>query len=210
MREILTPWAWLLACKDLETSGTCLELLSRLRTAYAEPHRAYHTWAHIEEGLLVLRDLLPSAQRPGELLMAWFFHDAIYDPRAQDNEELSAAWAQEELRSSGVGPAAARRVADLVLATRHARAEALPCADAALLLDADLAILGAPPERYAQFEAQIRQEYAWVSQEAYCQGRRAVLLGFAARVPLYHSALMAGRQAQARRNLEAAAAGLVA
>lgn len=185
-----------------------LDLLARLRDTYAEPHRADHNWVHIEEGLLVLKDLLPSAQHPGVLLMAWFFHDAVYDPRAKDNEELSAAWAQEELRSRGVAPAAARRVADLVLATRHSAQAALLCADAALLLDADLAVLGASPERYAEFEAQIRQEYAWVPQEAYRQGRRALLLAFAGRSVLYRSALMAGREAQARRNLEAAAAAL--
>lgn len=74
-----------------------------------------------------------------------------------------------------------------------------------MLLDIDLAILAAPPARFAEYDAQIRREYAFVDDARYLAARRAVLTGFLARPRLYHSDVLHERfEARARANLAAA------
>src|SRR5262249_59491880 len=73
-----------------------------------------------------------------------------------------------------------------------------------VLLDADLAILGATPEEYAAYARAIRGEYAWVPDDGYCRGRRAVLEAFLQRPRVFSTARLAElREAAARSNLRA-------
>ncbi|MEZ4661042.1 MAG: hypothetical protein R2911_26115 [Caldilineaceae bacterium] len=116
--------------------------------------------------------------------MALWLHGAIYDARRGDNEERSAEWAQRAIIDAGLGDELAVRVADLILLTRHDAPP--PAHDSALLLDIDLAILGAEPVRFAEYEAQIRQEYAWVPWPEYREKRVAVLQSFLERPSIYH------------------------
>ena len=55
------------------------------------------------------------------------------------------------------------------------------------LLDIDLAILASPPERFAEYEQQIQQEYAWVDTEIYKVKRAEVLQHFYQMQPLYQT-----------------------
>lgn len=129
----------------------------------------------------------------------------MYDVQGHDNEIRSADWARDALNAAGVEPAAAQRVHDLVMATCH---DALPVGiDATLLVDIDLAILGAPPARFAEYEAQIRAEYAHVPPAVFEPRRRCILTRFLAREPLYQTPGMRERcEAQARLNLQQAIA----
>ena len=74
--------------------------------------------------------------------------------------------------------------------------------DGLLLLDADLAILGAEPETYARYARRIRAEYAWVTDEVYRAGRLTVLRQFLARQHIYHTAQYQRLESQVRLNLE--------
>src|SRR5690606_40434769 len=115
--------------------------------------------------------------------MALWFHDAIYDTRVDDNEAKSAAWAADELRQAGVGPKRISRVVDMILATRH---EALPQGrDQQLLVDIDLAILGADMPRFEEYESQVREDYSWGPDAIFLDKRREELSGLLARNPLY-------------------------
>jgi predicted metal-dependent HD superfamily phosphohydrolase len=135
-------------------------LQTALLARYAEPHRAYHSRRHLDECLALFREFAHLAERPAEIEIALWFHDAIYDVHRHDNEALSADWARTAMLEAGAPADAAERVAALVLATRHSVAPATP--DERLLVDIDLAILGAAPARFAEYEAQIRIEYAHV------------------------------------------------
>lgn len=176
-------------------------LLQRLLQAYAEPQRHYHTLQHLGEALALLEPALALAQQPGEVELALWFHDAIYDTQAKDNEARSADWAVAALREQGLPADAAQRMHDLVMATCHA---ALPQGvDAQLLVDADLGILAAGPQRFAEYERQVRAEYQWVPLPLYRARRREVLQGFLDRGAIYGSAHFHERlEARARRNLE--------
>jgi predicted metal-dependent HD superfamily phosphohydrolase len=175
-------------------------LLERLLTAYAEPQRAYHTRRHLRECFAHLAPAAALAAHLPEVQLALWFHDAIYDPRAQDNEERSAEWAHEALVAAGAERACAERVHALVRVTRHA---AVPeGADAELLVDVDLSILGAARTRFDEYEAQIRVEYAWVPEAAFRSARAQVLRGFLARPHIFASDWFAERlEAKARANL---------
>lgn len=174
--------------------------LQALRQAWRAPHRHYHSLQHLSECLDLLRAHRALARHPDELVLALWFHDAIYDPRAKDNEERSADWASRALAEADADPAAATRIHALILDTAHSvEPEA---GDASLLVDIDLAILGAAPERFAEYERQVRAEYAWVPGFLYRHKRRQVLREFARRQPLYRTPALRERlEAQARTNL---------
>lgn len=207
MTLALLQASWSRACAALGLMPADEPLRQQLLQAYAERQRHYHTQQHLAEGIALLGDTLALAARPGEVEMAWWFHDAVYQVRAGDNEARSARWARDALTRLGAGPGVAGRVHDLVMATRH---DAVPDqADAGLLVDVDLAILGAMPARYDEFEAQVRAEYAWVPTWLFRRKRRAILQGFLARPRLYTTeALHARFEAPARRNLQRAIVAL--
>lgn len=200
---------WLQAWTEIGTRAPA-GLLEQLCTRYAEPQRHYHTLQHLDECLHLLAAHRDLAERPPEVALALWFHDAVYDVQAGDNEARSADWARDALITAGAPAEAAGRVHALVMATRHGQpgAQAPQDLDTRLLLDVDLAILGAPPARYAEYERQIRAEYAHVPPEVFEQRRRQLMAGFLARQPLYLTAgIRAEREPQARRNLAAAVAG---
>ncbi len=106
---------------------------------------------------------------PSTLALALFFHDAIYDPHRADNEEASAQLARSMLGCVGVPEEMLAAIDRLIDVTRHAAMPALD--DERLMVDIDLAILGARPERYAQYRAQVRQEYRHVAEQDFLRGR---------------------------------------
>ena len=184
-------------------------LLAELVGRYSEPQRFYHTSRHLEECFAALDPAALLATRLAEVELAVWFHDAIYDPRAHDNEERSAHWAEQELLAVGVDEDAAARVAGLVLATKHDAAPAAALepgsADAQLLVDVDLSILGSDQPRFTEYEQQVRQEYAWVPDELFRPGRARILTLFLERSSIYSTAWFAGRlEEKARRNLSLA------
>ncbi|WP_454296090.1 DUF4031 domain-containing protein [Salana multivorans] len=193
---------------DAHVAGTGEVLLA----AWSQRGRLHHGTHHLTEVLDAV-DLLATGEGSGERALrvarlgAWL-HDAVHtsgltpgeahpDPGGSD-EAASARLAAELLE----GDPDAGHVADVVLmtATHH------PATDddaAGLLSDADLAVLGASPARYADYAAAIRQEYAHVPDPQFRSGRAAILEALLAG-PLFHTAT--GRRRwdhQARTNLEA-------
>ena len=177
-------------------------LFTELLQAYREPQRFYHTLDHVGAVLWMVEALLGEGRNWTALRFAAWFHDAVYDPQAADNEERSAAWAERALAELSVARPVRERVRSLILLTKTHRAEP-DDADGPILLDADLAILGAPAAEYAAYAGAIRREYAWVPEDAYRAGRARVLCGFLERERIYQTpAMSAAREAQARRNLD--------
>jgi len=195
--------SWIDAWHGLGVNEPDAALQGELLARYGEPHRAYHTLQHLDECLAGLAGERSHAERPAEIALALWFHDAIYDLHRHDNEERSADWALHALLAAGAADDAAQRVHALVMATRH---QAQPeGTDAQLLVDIDLSILGAPAARFAEYEQQIRIEYAHVPHEVFEPRRRQILGGFLARDPLYLTAsVRAQREQQARINLRQA------
>jgi predicted metal-dependent HD superfamily phosphohydrolase len=177
-----------------------------LADRYAEEHRAYHDAEHIAECLAWFDRVRELAERPAELEVALFFHDAIYEPLASDNEARSAEMFRQLAREAGVSTEATERIARLIDSTETHEATS---GEAALLSDIDLAILGASPARYARYERDVRREYAAIDEASYRKGRAQVLRGFLERVEIYRTPRLAARlEAQARDNLGSALTAL--
>lgn len=185
------------------------QLWSQLLLAWSEPHRRYHGLQHLGECLQHLEACWTLAERPAELALALCFHDAIHDPQAPGNEARSAAWAAQAMQEGGFAADSCRRVERLILLTRHAPSTSPVATDEALMLDIDLAILGATPARFAEYADQIRAEYAWVEEGAYRSVRSRLLGDFLGRPQIYRSGFFhAALETAARRNLQAALAAL--
>ena len=185
------------AVVDLGGSSDVDVALDRLTKAYG-PQRAYHNLRHVEAVLETAERLMPEGS--AHVVLALIYHDAVYDPRAKDNEERSAQMAREELRSLGVPNEDLDEVARLILLTKHHQVSPGDEAGSAVV-DADLAILQASPEEYDRYAAAIREEYAWVPEEEYRIGRAKVLEGLMSR-KLFSSALLDEEMARANMRRE--------
>jgi predicted metal-dependent HD superfamily phosphohydrolase len=174
---------------------------------YREPHRAYHTLEHIAECLTHFDGVRHLAPNADAVEAAVWFHDVVYDPRGADNEGASAAYAQATLKRLGADEPFAAEVARLIRLTRHDR----PPDDVAgqLMVDVDLASLGAPAEKFDENGRNIRREFAHVDDAAYQRGRADILRRFAARPRIYFTSTFFDRFEQAARaNLARAVAAL--
>ncbi|QKS85415.1 HD domain-containing protein [Pseudomonas bijieensis] len=192
--------AWARAWAELGVGCASRETYEELIRHYCEPHRAYHNLQHLQECLRVRRCINAACQACAEIDLALWFHDAICAPLRSDNELRSAQWLDAVARDSGLGDETRRRLYDLVMVTRHDGAPA--SADEAVLVDTDLAILGASFERFEEYDQQIRREYQFVPLPVYRQKRRQVLEGFLARGRIYTTAAYFDAfEQQARANL---------
>ena len=191
---------WTEAWRALGVATPDAALCAELQRRYGEPQRHYHTMQHLGECLAWFEREKALAERPAEVALALWFHDAIYDVHAHDNEAQSADWAREAVRAAGADEEAAKRIHALVMATRH---DAVPEGrDAELLIDIDLSILGAEPTRFDEYERQVHAEYAFVPAEVRMPRRRAILQRFLDREAIYATPRMhALLEARARTNL---------
>jgi predicted metal-dependent HD superfamily phosphohydrolase len=198
---------FLLLCRRLGAANEPHDLFEALVAAYVEPHRAYHNDDHIADCLAQFDAVRESVAHPDEVEMALWFHDAVYDPRAADNEGKSAAWAVQALSDRKVDSEALTHIGDLILATKH---QAVPNdGDAQIVVDVDLSILGRPWKRFKQYDNAIRKEYGWVPETDYRLGRARILSGFLSRDTLFQTAYFRSRyEATARENLARAIARL--
>lgn len=191
------------ACAGIGANSSGAALLDQLLAAYAEPQRKYHTAQHLSVCLQLFDGVRTLAQAPAEVEMALWFHDAVYDVKASDNEAQSAQWAQRALAAAAVPPEVITRVVDLVMVTRHTGEPSQP--DQRLLVDVDLAILGAEVERFAEYEQQIRDEYSFVPGWLFRRKRKAILRTFIERPRIYGTDhFYKALEQAARRNLAAA------
>ncbi|MDX3094444.1 hypothetical protein PV703_11820 [Streptomyces sp. ME01-24h] len=173
------------------------DLISR----WAEPHRRYHTTTHLAAVLDHVETLAGHAQDPDTVLLAAWFHDAVYRPDRSENEERSARLAERALPEAGVPDGITSEVARLVrLTVTHDPAEG--DRDGEVLCDADLAVLAGDPAGYAEYAAAVREEYGFVPDDAFRVGRADVLRGLLNLPRLFHTPQAYGRwEAVARRNL---------
>jgi predicted metal-dependent HD superfamily phosphohydrolase len=176
-------------------------VLERLMACYSEPHRKYHTVRHLDECFVKLEELRTEAHHPEEVELALWFHDAVYDTKRQDNEARSAEWARATARVANLPTVVADRIHSLVMATCHDAVPNEP--DEKVLVDVDLSILGEAPDRFDEYEDQVREEYSWVPDVVFWTKRREILRGFLARASIFNTReFVEAYEARARANLE--------
>ncbi|GGS18692.1 hypothetical protein GCM10010252_67690 [Streptomyces aureoverticillatus] len=172
-----------------------------LLTRWSEPHRRYHTRTHLAAVLTHVDTLQEHADDPHLVRLAAWFHDAVYAPDRSENEERSARLAERALPEAGLTPEATAEVARLVrLTVTHDPADG--DRNGEVLCDADLAVLAADAEAYAAYAAAVREEYAFVPDEAFRAGRADVLRQLLALPRLFRTGYGAAHwESRARENL---------
>jgi len=204
-RELELEVAWQL---HVTTDRT---LLDRLLARHREKHRRYHTAAHVAWVIRHVDELasVEPIDHLDEVIAAAFYHDAVYEPTYPANERASARLARRDLMSIGCDAGAVERVASMIEATEHgATGTGGATGDTAVLLDADLAILGADPAGYSTYVTGVRAEYRHVADDEWRSGRAAVLEGFLDRPTIYSTPTARDRwETRARANLAAELAG---
>lgn len=176
-------------------------------TRWSEEHRGYHDLRHLDEVACALTELradaLDNVAEWACVVLAAWFHDAVYDITVPDraegwgNERRSAQLARTALSSHGIGAEVVDVVVALVESSeRHDVRETR--GPQAAFHDADLWILSAPQGRFDEYCAAVRREYAAVPDDAYAHGRAAILTPFLERQSVY-------RTDHARRSWEPAA-----
>ncbi len=195
-----SPDRFIALARRLGATADPAAVAENLLHRWAEPARTYHSLRHLADCLAQL-DAAPADAVERDLVeTALWFHDAVYDPRKNDNEDRSAELARERLAELGVAATQADMVTTLVLLTRHSERPEDP--EGRLVCDIDLSILGRPSDEFDRYDREIRAEYRWVPEAHYRRERAAVLRGFLARVPLYLTPHFRARYEQlARINL---------
>src|SRR5512139_2154941 len=198
MNNLHKSWERLWHGLGTRTDGS--HIRDNLISRYSEPHRKYHSLQHLAECITWCEAIWELAHHPAEIEAALWFHDAIYELDRHDNEERSASLAREALSGAGVSLESVYRIEHFVLSTTHT---GLPVSlDEQFVVDIDLAIFGATSQRFAEYEKQIREEYALLPAGIFNQKRRDILNSFLNRKRIYgseyfHSSL----ETRARSNL---------
>jgi predicted metal-dependent HD superfamily phosphohydrolase len=210
-RVVCLKRRWRKLCAACGAGGDVAGAYGELDRRYRGPGRCYHTWKHVAACLGELGRVRPPLE-PSEaraLELALWFHDAVYDPGAGDNEEASARLANHWGSALGLDLGLLSTAAGLILATRHGSPEAQGTPGAqggralALIQDIDLAVLGSGPWCYRGYARRIRKEYAWMPDEAFRRGRAEVLRSLLQRGAIYSTPQFRRRcERRARRNLE--------
>ena len=149
------------------------ELWSEIETHYTESHRYYHNLHHLEYLLQQLVLVKEHISDWDTMLFSLYYHDIIYDPAKNDNEEQSAELAAARLRSLGLKE---DKVVSQILATKGHAVSADH--DTNLFTDADLSVLGERWNEYKNYADKIRKEYAIYPDLVYNPGRKKVLKHF--------------------------------
>lgn len=187
-------------------------LKQELSALYRAEGRHYHNLAHIEAMLALAGDYRAQLGDPEAVEAAIWFHDAVYDSKAKDNEARSAALAEKKL-AGRTEAERLDRIGAMILATATHQLPRFDndaaTRDASLFLDMDLSILGAAPDAFDAYERAVRSEYDWVEEPMWRAGRGAVLKDFLARPRIFLTEEFRQRfEAQARLNMARSLAAL--
>jgi predicted metal-dependent HD superfamily phosphohydrolase len=154
------------------------DVFTELVKRYGEPHRAYHTMEHITwcVEMAMSRQVGNICNNHVAILLALFFHDVVYDPRAKDNEEKSIDFFESVAAIFIKNKSLVQEVKRLIRATKH---DVVPFRiDACIVVDIDLGILGASRSAFKRYEENIRKEYSFVPEETFRRVRADILEGF--------------------------------
>ena len=172
----------------------------RLLGAYQEPHRYYHTLAHIEHCLAMFELCESLSADPDALEIAIWMHDAILESGRRDNEaksaelylQLSADAHDDEMR---------RLVSRLIMATLH-DGNSLEDADSIYMVDIDLSGFALSWDEFLRDSQDLRAECPHLSDADYQLNQTGFQRMLLARPRFFLSDFFFERyEQQARKNL---------
>lgn len=193
MKDILTE-RWNEMWSGLGAYGHAERYLDQVIDRYSEPDRHYHNLPHLTHGFDLIWMLKDTIRMPNPYRIAFGYagHDIWYDPRTSYyqpglhiNERMSADWTKCVGREIRLDESICQELGQNVMATAHPLV--LNSVGECLTADIDLAILGAPEHEYDRYTGQIRQEYWFLSDAEYKNGRKVVMQKFLQRPSIYRT-----------------------
>lgn len=176
------------------------QLWNEIKSSYTASGRHYHNLSHLDQLLTELSPLKNNIHDWQTLVFSIAYHDIVYNTLKHDNEEKSAELARDRLALLPTTSLQRDKCASQIMATKkHSLSDDH---DINLFTDADLAILGAAPDRYHQYAKEIRQEYKFYPALIYKPGRQKVLQHFLHMPAIYKTDFFRHKyEEQARANL---------
>lgn len=155
---------WINAVKSLNLDPKLADKAhAQLLRAYQASWRKYHNLVHIDALLKLAERYQAQLQHVHEVVMAIWFHDAIYQPLRPDSEARSARLAKKFLTQAGASQETTERIIFMIQHTAlHTEELGAEHQDCAYFLDFDLSILGQEPELYQTYQQHIRQEFRFI------------------------------------------------
>lgn len=218
-------WFGLMFCLGVKVDKlpVAAKIFQKICHAYTAEERAYHNLRHIYEGFrYLLREYLElggymmKSKDESVVIFAFWFHDYVYDPKRNDNEEKSAEFAVKCLKDLGLSHLA-NKVSELILlGTKHFEGDDPHCKYASqkevdLIHDMDLAVLGRLEQDFDEYEKEIRTEYAHVPEDIFRKKRAEILQKFLGKSRIFRTKYFyGGYEERARKNLERSIARLMA
>ncbi|EZA54623.1 hypothetical protein DMN91_006681 [Ooceraea biroi] len=203
--------SWKEATQDLN-AAVCDSWFTRLQEVYSEEKRTYHNLDSLREKLNHYYEIKSNLKNPRAVLLAIFFQNFEYDPKALDGEDKNLehfnAFADEveipsdaELREE---TCSLLKVAATHSTEAHKVGGAFGGEDAHYFLDLDMAVLGSSPDTYAEYRERIRGEYSFLSEPMYTALRLKVLQNFLQIPNIFATMEFRDKlEEQARQNIEA-------
>ncbi len=155
--------------ESISTRLNKLKFPTEVLDCYRESHRYYHTTEHLLDVIVQLEKL---KEFDDELFLAAVYHDAVYDPKAPDNEEQSAELFLTHAKSSALSEKQKTDIKQFILDTKTHKTSS---EKSQLLINADLNILDQPFAKLMEYERQIFKEYQFVDYKIYKPKRLEVL-----------------------------------
>lgn len=194
--------AWLRTAAVVGARGDVAGAGANLLGRWAEKHRHYHDLAHLGAVLDRVDELAPAARDVELVRLAAWFHDAVYDATAADNEARSAVLAKVVLTGLRLSDDHVAEVVRLVaLTTTHLPQDG--DANGVVLCDADLAVLAGEPKAYRRYADAVREEFGHLDDVTYRRGRVDVLRGLLDREALFRTEPGRTWEPSARANVTA-------
>jgi predicted metal-dependent HD superfamily phosphohydrolase len=162
--------------RRLGSSNSDFELMSafsELVRRYKEPHRVYHTFGRVLEGLSEFDEVVGHVDHPEYIMAGIFYSDAVHHMAGVNNELQSAElWAETAHRFLPVHDEnCINEVFRYILLSRGHIADPAVDPDLALFLDIDLSILGADMLAYDIYADLVRREYPKYSDSEWASRR---------------------------------------
>ncbi len=195
---------WVALTERLNARRDTLPIFQReIEARYGEPHRAYHTLAHLEHCMAELDAVRTRLGDEGAVELALWFHDAVYNVHFPgDNETKSAELAELVAADLGLAQERIVKIRQWILATKTHDLDAAGEPDGALMLDIDMSVLGQSAPVYDAYTTNVRREFSWVPAFVYTKKRGDFLRALLARERIFMSDFFRARyEAAARANI---------
>jgi predicted metal-dependent HD superfamily phosphohydrolase len=163
----------------------------------SQAHRFYHTLRHVHDLLVELDSLETAPSNPQAIELAIWYHDIVYNPKAQDNEAKSVALFRRHCHQLGMASETVELVSAMIMATTHQPMNEIKSSDVALFLDLDLSILSADPFRFCAYEKNVWLEFRHVPWPLRAYFRKRLLKRFL-KSPIYRTEAFQPRESTAR------------